>query len=76
MFSVPVRYQRYPKVSIRQVPSHCALFPMSSKLPVSTSPSQTLKVWTSNREVEEDAGPQVPLTNPPKSNFSRKVDPI
>ena len=62
--------------AIRQVPSHCALFPMSPKLPVSTSPSETLKVWSSNREAEEDAGPQVPLTNPPKSNFSRKVDPI
>ena len=59
--------------AIRQVPSHCALFPMSPKLPVSTSPSETLKVWSSNREAEEDAGPQVPLTNPPKS---RKVDPI
>ena len=62
--------------AIRQVPSHCALFPMSPKLPVSTSPSETLKVWSSNREAEEDAGPQVPLTNPLKSNFARKVDPI
>ena len=62
--------------AIRQVPSHCALFPMSPKLLVSTSPSQTLKVWSSNREAEEDAGPQVSLTNPPKSNLARKVDPI
>jgi hypothetical protein len=49
---------------------------MSPKLPVSTSLSQILKVWNSNKEAEKDIDPQVPLTKPSKLNFERKINPI